>query len=74
MASWALIIQGILCISIGTFGYLSFGNNTKSDVLNNYSLDELIIIFVRILYTITMAFIFPTAYVPPLDDCRLDTL
>jgi len=62
LASWALAIQSVLCICIGVFGYLSFGSNTQDDVLQNYDIDDWLIIAIRIMYTLTMAFIFPTAF------------
>eukprot|EP01084_Bolivina_argentea_P233985 393964_1 len=53
------IILGLL-LSIPA--YLTFGDNIKSNVLNSYQLTSLMIILARIIYAITMALTYPTAF------------
>lgn len=55
-------IQLMLCVTISVFGYLSFGAHTEQDILQNYGLHNTIIIVVRVVYTITVAFVYPTAF------------
>eukprot|EP01084_Bolivina_argentea_P121581 215461_1 len=62
LISLGMVIQCVLCGLVATFGYLSFGRNTNDDVLTNYSIDETLVLIVRILYTLRMAFVFPTAF------------
>ena len=42
--------------------YLTFGNNVEGNVLNNYSINDISIIVVRIVYVIAMALTYPTGF------------
>ena len=42
--------------------YLTFGNNVQGNVLNNYSISDVSIIVVRIVYVIAMALTYPTGF------------
>eukprot|EP01084_Bolivina_argentea_P120481 213570_1 len=58
-----MTIQCILCISLCIFGYISFGEDMKDDILRNYATDRYAVIMViRICYIVRMTFIFPTAF------------
>ena len=62
LASLAFTIQVILCVGASLTGYLSFGSNTKADILTNYPESNHLMLGIRIMYTFTMAFTFPTAF------------
>eukprot|EP00483_Globobulimina_turgida_P007776 UN07791 len=62
LASWAMGIQFCLCVTVGVFGYLSFGNDVDDDILDNYDKNNHLVLFTRVLYVFTMVFIFPTAF------------
>eukprot|EP01084_Bolivina_argentea_P087840 158609_1 len=49
-----------LCLSIPAF--LTFGIHVDGNVMNNYAVDDPTIIFTRIIYVITMALTYPTAF------------
>ena len=64
---------GILCffgINISLFislllslpGYFTFGNDVESDILNNYSDKNKLIIVIRIIYCISICLTFPVSY------------
>ena len=62
LASLAFVIQVIICVGASLTGYLSFGSGTKADILTNYPESNHLMLGIRIMYTFTMAFTFPTAF------------
>lgn len=51
-----------LSLLLSVPAYLTFGNNVEGNVLNNYSINDISIIIVRIVYVIAMALTYPTGF------------
>lgn len=65
MGRWAMVtgfsitVSAILCIILGTAGYLGFLDETQGDVLNNFDKDSALANTARVLLAITMFFTYP---------------
>lgn len=55
----ALGLCGLLYTSAGLFGYLTFGSETQSDVLVNYTSDEIPVQICRVCMAVVAAFSYP---------------
>lgn len=56
---WAMIACFFFVIIPSIFGYLMFGDETKDDLLKNFSDKDLVMVLVRIAYFIIVSFSFP---------------
>lgn len=45
VANSSLVVAGVMCLTLGLSGYLSFGSYTEGDILNNFSEDGNLICF-----------------------------
>ena len=55
----ALAGSALMTCAFGSLGYLSFGEDTKPNILNNYHDDDVIATVMRALYVVTMALTYP---------------
>ena len=59
VTGFSITISAILCLILGTCGYLGFLDATQGDVLNNFAQDEFLPNGARFLLAITMFFTYP---------------
>lgn len=55
----ALFGAGVLSATLGVAGFLTFGDDTEDNLLNNYSGADQAAIIMRVLYTLTMLLTYP---------------
>ena len=63
VASYAIIFVGLLYFIIGNCGVLSFGSQTDGNVLNNFPVSSLIVVF-KMGFVLCIAFSFPLVIYP----------
>eukprot|EP01083_Nonionella_stella_P280522 954312_1 len=54
----AMTLSGIC----GIFAYLTFGNHIASNMLNNYPIESNLVVLIRIIYIVIMAWSYPTSF------------
>ena len=59
IAHWSVGISMFASYCVAVTGYISFQNDTQSDVLNNFANDNTFINIARFLLAFTMVFTFP---------------
>jgi len=59
----AMFVESFVYISIGALGYISFGSNTDSNIIDNYSDDDIPMIIVRCFMIAHFLFAIPINFV-----------
>ena len=59
MATLAILGSILLTVFVGSCGYITFGDETKANLLNNFSDDDILADLMRILYILTMVLTYP---------------
>ena len=52
----------VVCCLLAVPGYLTFGAKTEANLLNNYDISDGVVIFMRCIYVLTMAFTYPLTF------------